>query len=194
MTTAQEPAESVITQIERSQIQDRMKRALLLVASGSSIKAAAREAGYSGTTNLRQYCQRFGLTRAAPQTKDLLEKTRRVTGMALDRMELLLEDEESDVKLRDLSVVSGIGLDKIAKKERWGTDLEGSQGALSAMETIAEQLKKQNLRLEVSLRPESVEQAADDGAIVLESEDRMSWKSQGAPTGRFRKNAGRDLR
>jgi hypothetical protein len=73
--------------------------------------------------------------------------------MGVDELERRLVDDAEGLSMKELGVTTGIMLDKIAKKERWGVEPSGGGDAIAKLEQIGAALASQKLQLDISLRP-----------------------------------------
>ena len=155
---AEKNAQALI-QIEESRLGDRMKRALRHIASGMSYREAAAAEGYATWSDVWRYANRFGLIDLT--TGRLIGGCRRVARLSNDELEERLVNDPGEVSTRDLIVANGVALDKLAKKERWGSELEGAT-SLDILERLAERVAKGELELELKVsRPDEADRAID---------------------------------
>ncbi len=109
------------------------KTALRLIAEGRSYREAAKEAGLRSTADLRRHAERFGLRvahleareeRKIEESAEVVAELREVAGRGARELLHRLKTEPDSIQTRDLTVLTGVAIDKVAKWERWG---EGSQ-------------------------------------------------------------------
>lgn len=149
-----------LTQIEASNVGDRMKRALRRVASGESFREAAQAEGYKTHSDVYRYARQCGLLSVKDEL--LIDGCRRVTGMGLAELERRLAEDPEGFSVKELGVTTGILLDKIAKKERWGLEPKEGAGALDVLERLADRVVRGELELELRVsRPDAAERAID---------------------------------
>ena len=149
-----------LARFEASNVGDRMKRALRRVASGESFREAAQAEGYKTHSDVYRYARQYGLLNVRDEV--LIVRCRRVTGMGLAELERRLAEDPEGFSVKELGVTTGILLDKIAKKERWGLEPKEGAGALDVLERLAERVARGEveLKLEVTRRDAS-EEAVD---------------------------------
>ncbi len=126
---------AALAAIDASRLGRAQKEALRLLAEGRSYREAARAAGLRSAADLKRYAQRFGLVEVHNQARTALVtverevRTAAVIGelrsvAAKGTRELLrrLDQEPESIQTRDLTVLTGVALDKIAKWEKWDGD------------------------------------------------------------------------
>ncbi len=149
-----------LTRIEASNVGDRMKRALRRVASGESFREAAQAEGYQTHSDVYRYARQYGLLNVRDEL--LIDGCRRVTGMSLAELERRLAEDPEGFSVKELGVTTGILLDKIAKKERWGLEPKGGAGALDVLERLADRVARGELELKLEVtRRDASEEAVD---------------------------------
>ncbi len=157
---AAEQNAQALTRIEASNVGDRMKRALRRVASGESFREAAQAEGYQTHSDVYRYARQYGLLNVKDEL--LIDGCRRVTGMGLAELERRLVEDPESFSVKELGVTTGILLDKIAKKERWGLEPKEGASALDVLERLADRVVRGELELELRVsRPDAAERAID---------------------------------
>ncbi len=157
---AAEQNAKAVTQIEASNVGDHMKRALRRVASGESFREAAQAEGYKTHSDVYRYARQYGLLNVKDEL--LIDGCRRVSGMGLAELERRLAEDPEGFSVKELGVTTGILLDKIAKKERWGLEPKEGAGALDVLERLADRVAKGELELELRVsRPDPADRAID---------------------------------
>ncbi len=146
---AAEQNAKAVTRIEASNVGDHMKRALRRVASGESFREAAQAEGYKTHSDVYRYARQCGLLSVKDEL--LIDGCRRVTGMSLAELERRLVEDPEGFSVKELGVTTGILLDKIAKKERWGLEPKDGAGALDVLERLAERVARGELSLELKV-------------------------------------------
>ncbi len=107
-----------------------------------------------------RYARQCGLLSVKDEL--LIDGCRRVTGMGLAELERRLVKDPEGFSVKELGVTTGILLDKIAKKERWGLEPKEGAGALDILERLAERVAKGELELELKVsRPDEADRAID---------------------------------
>jgi hypothetical protein len=132
--------------IEASSLGDRMKRALRRVAAGESFREASRAEGYASHSEIVRAARRYGLQSVS--TEQLVDRVRRVADMSLEELERRLEADPASFTTKELGITSGIMVDKLAKRERWGDDVGASRGS-PLLQQIAEKLLRDGGKLEL---------------------------------------------
>ena len=135
------PPDDPLAAIKASRLGPAQKTALRLLAEGKSYREAARQAGLRSTADLKRHAQRFGLVEAHNRarralvvqerewtTAELIESMRQVAGRGAEELLRRLEEEPESIATRDLSVLTGVALDKIAKHERWDEEDSWERG------------------------------------------------------------------
>ena len=147
-------AASALEAIEQSQLGGRMKRALILVAKGASVRDAATAEDYATHSDVYRLARKFGLVDL--RTKAIVETHRSVAKLSSGLLEQKLLDEPKTFSGPQLAVVSGIATDKVLASEKAATD-DGS-AYLSALEKMAERFAESGvgLKLEVTVSPAAV--------------------------------------
>lgn len=95
-----------------------MRKALHLVLDGTPYRDAAREVGLASHQDLHRAAKRLGLLEV--HTRELVSQCKRVAHLSGSELERRLVENPDSIGAKDLSVISGIALDKIAKFEGWG--------------------------------------------------------------------------
>ena len=78
-------AEEAWTQIEQSNLGDRMKSALRRIACGGSIRGSAEAEGYSSHSDVYRYAKQFGIVDV--RTRRLIETHRHVARLSGEELE-----------------------------------------------------------------------------------------------------------
>jgi hypothetical protein len=143
--------EEAWTQIEQSNLGDRMKRALRRVAGGLAIRESAEAEGYSGHADLYRYAKRFGLVDV--RTKAIINTHRNVAKLAGEEMERRLSEDPDAIKTSALAIIGGISTDKVLVHEKTETDDGASY--ISALEKVAAEIvaSGQALKIQVEIGP-----------------------------------------
>jgi hypothetical protein len=117
-----------------------MKGALVLVAEGTPYREAAHAQGYADHRDVYRWAKRAGLLEV--HSKQLVAGFRRVAELSSAEIERRLIEEPESISTKDLAVIAGIAADKIAKAERWGSDVDKDDGQsqrwLNAMSRLLE--------------------------------------------------------
>lgn len=116
-----------------------MKRALQRVVTGTPIREAAEAEGYASHADVHRYAKRFGLLEIG--TEQLMARQRRVVALGLEELERRLSEDPASVSTRDLVVSNGVGMDKIARRERWDRPGDGAGSFLSRLGELAARVK-----------------------------------------------------
>jgi hypothetical protein len=106
--------------IDATQCGEKIKAALHLLLDGVPYRDAAREVGLASHQDLHRAAKRLGLLDV--HTKQLVAQCKRVADLSGAELERRLVDDPASMGVKDLAVVNGIALDKIAKYESWGRD------------------------------------------------------------------------
>ncbi len=125
--------------IQDSQLGDRMKRALRRVATGESYRQASQAEGYKDHKRVWVHAHKYGLIDL--RTERLISQVRRTTHLSLALVEHRLTEDPDAVTTKDAVIVAGIGLDKLAKRERWGQEPEGENLGDKLLEIAAQIVK-----------------------------------------------------
>ena len=144
-------AEEAWTQIEKSNLGDRMKSALRRIACGESIRGAAEAEGYSSHSDVYRYAKQFGIVDV--RTNRLIDGHRRVARLSGEELERRLTTEPEKISASQMAVIAGISTDKVLAHEKNQTDDGASY--LSALEKVAAQFAERGktVELRVSLGP-----------------------------------------
>ena len=144
-------AEEAWTQIEKSNLGDRMKSALRRIACGESIRGAAEAEGYRSHSDVYKYATQYGIVDV--RTKRLIDGHRRVARLSGEELEQRLTTKPEKISAAQLAVIAGISTDKVLKSEEKAKDDGASY--LSALEKMAERFAEggKTLELRVSLGP-----------------------------------------
>jgi hypothetical protein len=151
-------AEEAWTQIEQSNLGDRMKSALRRIACGESIRGSAEAEGYSSHSDLYRYAKQFGIVDV--RTRKLIDTHRRVARLSGEELEQRFATKPEEISTHALAVIGGVATDKVLTHEKSQTDDGASY--LSALEKVAAQFAKsgKTLELKVSVGPCSPGSAA----------------------------------
>ena len=141
-------AEAALVAIERSQLCDRMKRALVLVARGASVREAAIAEDYATHTDIYRRAKRYGLLDV--RTKTIITQHRHVAKLAVGELEERLVTDPDKITTHALGVIGGIATDKVLAHEKNQTD-DGSS-YLSALERMAERFAESGAGLELRVQ------------------------------------------
>ena len=144
-------AEEAWTQIEQSNLGDRMKSALRRIACGESIRGAAEAEGYSSHSDVYRYAKQHGIVDV--RTQRVMDGHRHIARLSGEELERRLTTEPEKISPSQLAVISGISTDKVLAHEKNQTD-DGA-GYLGALEKVAAQFAEsgKTLELRVSLGP-----------------------------------------
>jgi len=147
-------AETALVAIEQSQLRGRMKRALILVAKGASVRDAATAEDYATHSDVYRLARKFGLVDL--RTKVIVESHRSVAKLSTAELESRLLDEPKTFSGPQLAVVSGIATDKILLHEKSKTEDGGAY--ISALEKMAAGFASSGagLELRVTVSPAAV--------------------------------------
>jgi len=126
-------AKAALEAIEQSQLRGRMKRALILVAKGASVRDAASSEDYATHSDVYRLARKFGLVDL--RTKAIVETHRSVANLSTAELESRLLDSPADFSGPQLGIISGISTDKVFASEKAAID-DGSS-YLSALEKMA---------------------------------------------------------
>ncbi len=80
--------------------------------------------------------------------------------MTNSRSGLLNSPEE--ISGRDLVVANGVALEKLAKRERWGKEPDEGKSFVSALDKLAAQIAKSEIRLELKVEPQPARHGPDN--------------------------------
>ena len=144
-------AEEAWTQIEQSNLGDRMKSALRRIACGGSIRGSAEAEGYSSHADVYRYAKQFGIVDV--RTRRLIDTHRHVARLSGEELEQRLATKPDEISTHALAVIGGVATDKVLAHEKNQTD-DGSS-YLSALEKMAERFAEsgKTLELKVTLSP-----------------------------------------
>src|SRR5215468_8194713 len=134
-----------------SPIAERMRRALLRIVYGSSCREAAREEGYASHQDVARAARRFGLLDASKER--LLNGARRVAQLSQEELEERLTTESEEIGAKDLAIIAGIAIDKVARAERWDRAGSEADGYLDAMDRVADLIRERGIKLELRVSP-----------------------------------------
>jgi hypothetical protein len=113
-------AEEAWTQIEQSNLGDRMKGALRRIACGGSIRGSAEAEGYSSHADVYRYAKQFGIVDV--RTRAIISTHRAVAKLAGEEMERRLAEDPDGIKTPALAVIGGISTDKVLASYKTKTD------------------------------------------------------------------------
>jgi len=139
------------TRVAESSIEDRMRRALLRIVYGSSCREAAREEGYASHQDVARAARRFGLLDASKER--LLNGARRVAQLSQDELEERLTAEPEEIGAKDLAIIAGIAIDKVARAEHWDRGASDAGGYISMLDRLAESIRERGIELKIELSP-----------------------------------------
>ena len=144
-------AEEAWSQIEQSNLGDRMKSALRRIACGESIRGAAEAEGYSSHSDVYRYAKQFGIVDV--RTRRLIDTHRHVARLSGEELEQRLATEPEKISTHALAVIGGVATDKVLAHEKTQTDDGASY--LSALEKVAEKFIEsgQVIELKVAINP-----------------------------------------
>ncbi len=147
-------AEEAWTQIEQSNLGDRMKSALRRIACGGSIRGSAEAEWYSSHADVYRYAKQFGIVDV--RTRRLIDTHRHVARLSGEELEQRLATKPDEISTHALAVIGGVATDKVLAHEKNQTD-DGSS-YLSALEKMAERFAASGagLKLEVTVSPAAV--------------------------------------
>lgn len=153
-----------------SRVTEKTSIALAYWLNGYSWRECSEIVGWKDETckGARRVASQTGLYDVAARTDRLIGQSRRIAAKAGEELERRLTEKPEDIDTKQLAVVRGIEIDKVATREGWRS--KGAQEGPSyvgALTELAEQLRsgdKVSLKLEVSkesdaidVTPESVE-------------------------------------
>jgi len=147
-------AKAALVAIEQSQLGGRMKRALILVAKGASVRDAATAEDYATHSDVYRLARKFHLVDL--RTKAIVDTHRSVAKLSSGLLEDRLLDDPKTFSGAQLGVISGIATDKVLLHEKSKTD-DGS-AYLSALEKMAAGFAASGagLELKVTVSPAAV--------------------------------------
>ncbi len=147
-------AEEAWSQIEQSNLGDRMKSALRRIACGESIRGSAEAEGYSSHADVYRYAKQFGIVDV--RTRRLIDTHRHVARLSGEELEQRLATKPDEISTHALAVIGGVATDKVLAHEKNQTD-DGS-AYLSALEKMAERFAASGagLELKVTVSPAAV--------------------------------------
>jgi hypothetical protein len=134
---------------------EKIKAALHLVLDGTPYRDAAREVGLASHQDLHRAAKRMGLLEV--HTKELVAQCKRLADLSGGELERRLVEDPASLGVKDLAVINGIALDKIAKYESWGRVDHDAAGLASA---AVDRLAALEGRLSISV---TVERTPSDG-------------------------------
>jgi len=103
--------------IDATQCGPAMKAALHAVLDGVPYRDAAREVGLASHQDLHRAAKRLGLLEV--HTKQLVAQCQRLADLSSSELERRLVEDPGSIGTKDLSVINGIALDKVANYEGW---------------------------------------------------------------------------
>ena len=144
-------AEEAWTQIEQSNLGDRMKSALRRIACGESIRGSAEAEGYSSHSDVYRYAKQFGIVDV--RTRRLIDTHRHVARLSGEELEQRLATKPEEISTHALAVIGGVATDKVLAHEKSQTD-DGTS-YLSALERVAGKFMEggQGIELKVAISP-----------------------------------------
>ena len=147
-------AEEAWSQIEQSNLGDRMKSALRRIACGGSIRGSAEAEGYSSHADVYRYAKQFGIVDV--RTRRLIDTHRHVARLSGEELEQRLATQPDKISTHALAVIGGVATDKVLAHEKQQTD--DGQGYISALEKMAERFAESGagLELKVTVSPAAV--------------------------------------
>lgn len=168
MTDADPTVAAALAAIECSRLGETQRKALRLVIEGRSYREAAHAVGLRSTTTLKAHARRFGLAeahnraRAAVVAEEAEARTAatmavvgKVAKLGAEKMLRRLQAEPGEIPTRELTVLTGVAIDKLAKWERWGeTPADPGAGARILDRIEAAVASGASLALTISRRPE----------------------------------------
>ncbi len=159
-------AEEAWTQIEQSNLGDRMKSALRRIACGESIRGAAEAEGYSSHSDVYRYAKQFEIVDV--RTRRLIDTHRRVARLSGEELEQRLATEPEKISTHALAVIGGVATDKVLAHEKSQTDDGASY--LSALEKAAAHFAEsgKTLDLRVSIATNRPDADAIDAHEVID--------------------------
>lgn len=140
-------AEEAWTQIEQSNLGERMKSALRRIACGGSIRGSAEAEGYSSHADLYRYAKQYGIVDV--RSRKLIDTHRRVARLSGEELEQRLATKPDEISTHALAVIGGVATDKVLAHEKNQTD----DGApyLSALEKMAARFAESGKTLELKV-------------------------------------------
>ncbi len=157
-------AEEAWTQIEQSNLGDRMKNALRRIACGGSIRGSAEAEGYSSHADVYRYAKQFGIVDV--RTRRLIDTHRHVARLSGEELEQRLATQPDKISTHALAVIGGVATDKVLAHEKNQTD-DGSS-YLSALEKMAERFAESGKTLELKVSVSPVTPGADAIDVTAE--------------------------
>jgi len=144
---ALEGAQAAWKAVERSNLGDRMKRALQRVAGGQGIRESAEAEGYNSHQDLHRYAKRFGLIDV--RTAAIIGTHRNVAKLSGEELERRLIEDPDKIPTPALAVIGGISTDKVIASEK----VEAYDGSsyLSALEKMAARVAESGVSLELTV-------------------------------------------
>lgn len=118
--------EAAWAEVERSNLGDRQRVALRLVAAGMRVTAAAEAVGLANHADVSRNLRRFGFE--PPDRQTLGREFRRIAGLSMHEWQRRLEDNPEKVPMNQIQIGAGIATDKVAKAEGWETKQEQDPG------------------------------------------------------------------
>jgi len=159
-------AEGAWSQIEQSNLGDRMKSALRRIACGESIRGSAEAEGYSSHADVYRYAKQFGIVDV--RTRKLIDTHRHVARLSGEELEQRLATQPDKISTHALAVIGGVATDKVLAHEKNQTD-DGSS-YLSALEKMAERFAESGKTLELKVTLSPTARDADDAIDVIPTE------------------------
>ena len=119
------------------------------------LDAACGRRGQSHSTDDKAPPTTSQLCRESPRIANVIAlrppQLERSARSAAAELELRLAEDPEGFSVKELGVTTGILLDKIAKKERWGLEPKEGAGALDVLERLAERVARGELSLELKV-------------------------------------------
>ena len=155
-------AEEAWTQIEKSNLGDRMKSALRRIACGETIRGSAEAEGYSSHADVYRYAKQFGIVDV--RTRKLIDTHRRVARLSGEELEQRLATEPEKISTHALAVIGGVATDKVLAHEKSQTDDGASY--ISALEKAAALFVEGGKALELKVSIGLAAPGADAGEVI----------------------------
>ena len=158
--------QTALLAIEASRLGPAQKAALRLLAEGRSYREAARAAGLRSTADLKRHAQRFGLVEAHNEARGvlvlqerevrstaLMAELRQVAGKGARELLRRLDQEPESIPVRDLTVLTGVALDKLAKWEGWSGEGDREEERQQGLAKILERLSQAGNTVTLGIQP-----------------------------------------
>ena len=155
---------------------DRLRQALYLVALGNSYKLAAEYFSLSPQA-VYEAARRYGL--AQLKTEAQIERAHSIVHLAGAELERRLVESPAEFSGKDLYTMRGVEVDKIAKREAWGTKREDRAGYVAGLAALIREARasgKVSLSIEVergTTARDALEASSDtvDADFSIEDDD-----------------------